>query len=92
MLMNSRILFAVGLSTSRTNTSRIDRMTRVTMAQQRVSFMRIACVQKRITGSRIWGDERMKWRIESAGVGWLAAPFCLLGSVVFSGSVFPVKG
>lgn len=65
--MNSRIVVAVGVSSGGAKSWRIERRTRVIMLQQRVSCMRRTCVQNIITGSRMSGELRTKWRMDAAG-------------------------
>jgi hypothetical protein len=71
--MNSRMSEVV--SVWRLNSGIMDRNTRSTTPQQRVSRIRIACVQKRIRGSRIRGELRQNVRIDGHAEG------CLGGAV-----------
>lgn len=65
--MNSRIVTAVEVSRGGAKSWRIERITRVIMLQQRVSCMRRTWVQNMITGSRMSGELRTKWRIDADG-------------------------
>lgn len=72
LLINSLIGDA---SLDRPNSGTIERKTRRTTPQQRVSRMRIACVQKSRKGSRIAGDVRQNCLIEGqVGTGSVDSP------------------
>ena len=61
LLMNSRIGDADSLGGP--NSGTIERKMRSTTPQQRVSRMRIACVQNKMRGSKIADEEMQKARI-----------------------------
>ncbi len=63
VLMNSRIEAASGCCVA-TNSGMMERKTRRTTPQLRLSRKRIACVKKRRSGSRIIEDMRQNFRIE----------------------------